>query len=101
MFVTAILASNGSKEDDGKGHKGICKLILGSNREQFDRAVIDFISVEMVIQFNVFGPLMEDGIGSNVYCGLIITKQKSRCGSADTKIIEKVFYPNKFTGGDC
>lgn len=55
----------------------------------------------MVIQFNVFGPLMEGGIGSNVYCGLIITKQKSRCGSADTKIIEKVFYPNKFTGGDC
>jgi hypothetical protein len=45
----------------------------------------------------MFGALMEDRIGSNVYCALIVTVEYSRFDTENMKILQQVNQPLKFT----
>ena len=58
---------------------------------------MQFVTHEMAVNFDVFGPLMESRTRGNMDSRLIITKNQSWRRNWDMKITEKLLNPSNFT----
>ena len=63
--------------------------------------MIDFVSHDMTINFDVFSTLMEDEVRSYLDSGLVVAIKGRRLNEGDPKIMEKIRKPLKFTCGRC
>lgn len=60
---------------------------MSPNRQKLEEAISNICSNEVAINFNMLGALVEDGIASNVYGSLIVTKHDGRSRSRHLEIL--------------
>ena len=67
----------------------ICYLMPCGNVESLDNTILNFLSNEMTIYFNMFCSFMVHGIGSNVQSSLAVTIQVGRLCMVHPKNLEQ------------
>lgn len=65
--------------------------------EEVSLSSINLVMKEMAINFDVFRSFVEDRIGGNLYCSMVVTIESGWRSSNDLEILQQMVDPNDRT----
>lgn len=78
-------------------HKDISIMVCARNVYQSEEAILDLVANSVAVNLHVFRPLVENWVGSNVHCRLVVTEKLSIRRDLHLQAGEKLLKPEQLT----